>query len=77
MVFINMPRKRKLVDRCARNLGYIRDYYMKFRAKYIHRLGQDTPYYRTVSADNVNEATKLADRYARKNYIMAKLELIL
>lgn len=49
---------------------------MRFLAKYIpvkHDAGNQ-PYYRTVDADSVNEAVKLAGRFAKKGFIMSNVK---
>lgn len=42
---------------------------MKFIARYIHRRGESPEYHRTVYADSINEAIKLAERFTRKGFI--------
>lgn len=44
---------------------------MKFLARYLSLSGDKPEYYRTIYADSVNEAIKLADRYTRKGYLCA------
>jgi hypothetical protein len=44
---------------------------MTFKARYMHRRQLEPEYYRTVYADTLNEAIRLANRYARKGFIMA------
>lgn len=44
---------------------------MRFKARYLHRRGEFAEYYRTVWADSVNEAIRIAERYARKGYLCA------
>jgi len=39
-------------------------------ARYMHRRGQEPDYYRTVDGDTLNDATRAAERYTRKNFIM-------
>jgi hypothetical protein len=47
---------------------------MRFLAQYINRKADDViPYYRTVFGDDINEALRIAERYTRKGYIMARL----
>lgn len=42
---------------------------MKYLAKYLHRRGENPPYYRVVYADSINEAMKQAERYTRKGFL--------
>ena len=45
---------------------------MRFRAKYICITTERLPdYWRSVDADNVNEAMTIARRYVRKGYMLA------
>lgn len=46
---------------------------MTFIARYIHRRGLDPDYWRTIHADTLNEASKEAERYTRKGFIMVGL----
>lgn len=46
---------------------------MTFICKYT---GHNQVYYRTVYADNHNDATKRAERYAKKGFMLAKVESI-
>ena len=42
---------------------------MTFKAHYIHMTIKGAPdYWRTVYADDINEATRIAKQYARKGY---------
>jgi hypothetical protein len=43
---------------------------MTFKARYIHRRQQAPEYWRTIQADNLNDAARIAERYAKKGYIM-------
>ena len=43
---------------------------MTLLARYIHRRGEKPEYYRTIHADTLSEASKEADRYARKGFVM-------
>lgn len=43
---------------------------MKFLARYICQYAAGE-YFRTIYADNINEAMRLADRFARKGFITA------
>lgn len=47
---------------------------MVFVAKYVNRAKPEPPYYRTVHADTVYEATKIADRYTRKGFICVNVK---
>lgn len=44
---------------------------MKFTARYMHHRHEQPEYFRTVHADSINEAIKLAERFTRKGFIMA------
>lgn len=46
---------------------------MTFTARYIHRRGAEPEYYRTVHADTINDASKEAERYTRKGFVMVGL----
>lgn len=43
---------------------------MQFKARYIHRRQLSPEYWRTIAADNLTEAQKLAERMTNKGYIM-------
>lgn len=42
---------------------------MRFVARYIIR-GEESEHYRTIYADDINEANKLAMRYTPKGYML-------
>lgn len=42
---------------------------MKFKAKYLHRRQEQESYWLTIHADTINEASKQADKMARKGFI--------
>lgn len=42
---------------------------MTFTAHYMHRRHEKPDYWRTVAADGLNEAQKLADIYTRKGFV--------
>ena len=43
---------------------------MTLTARYIHRRGAEPEYFRTVHGDTLAEASKEAERYTRKGFIM-------
>jgi len=45
---------------------------MKYRATYIHRRSPDQ-YFRELWADSLSEATKQAEKWVRKNYMLLKV----
>lgn len=45
---------------------------MKFLAYYIHRLSP-ADYQRTVYADSLNEATRQAEKWIKKGYMLLKM----
>ena len=47
---------------------------MSFKARYTSYCGKHE-YWRTIYADNINEAIKMADRLARKGYVVIKISL--
>ena len=46
---------------------------MTFIAKYQYRSDKELVYFRTIDADSLPEADKIARQYARKNYINVTL----
>ena len=48
---------------------------MTFKAKYIQR-NNDNPlvYWRTIRADSVNEASRIAERFTRKYYLLISVK---
>lgn len=47
---------------------------MIYQAKYMHRRHEQPEYWRTICADSLNEAIKIADRYARNGFICVGLK---
>lgn len=45
---------------------------MRFIAEYSHNTGSEKNYFRTVWGDTINEATKMAERFCRKNFTVLR-----
>lgn len=43
---------------------------MKFVARYVHRYGFEKEYWRTLYADGVNEAMRIAEKWTRKDFML-------
>lgn len=47
---------------------------MTFIARYTHRTGVYSDYFKTIYADSINEATKQADKQAANGYQLMSLK---